>query len=141
MGGVFDLDGKVVLLGKWREKWRIKMEITKQFKNNIAPFIWVEQSSGASVCLNVGEYLKEIFDTRAEEGFVGNGYDWGSLAQIFLDEKCSDLKEKINFDPEADMFCAYSKDKDALAEFILRFKNACEDNVLILDLFSRAELD
>ena len=31
--------------------------------------------------------------------------------------------------------------KDALAEFILRFKNACEDNVLILDLFSRAELD
>ncbi len=117
------------------------MEITKQFENEIAPFFWVEQSSGASVCLNAGMYLQELFDTRAEEGFEGSGYDWGSLAQVFLDEKCSGLQEKINFDPEADMFCAYSEDKDSLAEFILQFKKACEDNTLISDLFSRAELD
>lgn len=117
------------------------MKITKQFENEIAPFFWVEQSAGASVCLMAGEYLQEIFDTRADEGFIGSGYDWSSFAQVFLDEKCSDLQEKINFDPEADMFCAYSKDKDALAEFILRFKKACEDKVLISDLFSRIELD
>lgn len=117
------------------------MKITKQFENEIAPFFWVEQSSGASVCLNAGVYLQEVFDTRAEDGFIGNGYDWSSLAQVFLDEKCSDLQEKPDFDPEADMFCAYSSDKDALAEFILRFKKACEDHALISDLFSRAELD
>lgn len=118
------------------------MEITKQFENEIAPFFWVEQSSGASVCLTVdSEYLQKVFDTRAEEGFIGNGYDWGSLGQVFLSEKCVDLQEKIDFDPEADMFCAYSDDKDALADFILRFKKACEDEPLILDLFRRAELD
>ena len=39
------------------------------------------------------------------------------------------------------MFCAYSKDKDAMADFILRFKKACEDKPFILDLFRRAELD
>ncbi len=39
------------------------------------------------------------------------------------------------------MFCAYSGDKDALADFILGFKKACDDKELILDLFSRAELD
>ena len=118
------------------------MEVTKQFENEIAPFYWVEQSDGASVCLTVGgRYLQEVFDTRAEEGFIGNGYDWSSLAQVFLDEKCSGVQEKIHFDPEADMFCAYSKDKDALADFALRFKKACEDNALISDLFSRAELD
>ena len=60
---------------------------------------------------------------------------------MFLDETCSELQEKIDFDPEADMFYAYSDDKDALADFILRFKEACEDKILILDLFSRAELD
>ena len=54
-------------------------------------FFWVEQSFGASVCLNVWEYLHEVFDTRAGEGVEGNGYDWGSLAQVFLDEKCSDF--------------------------------------------------
>ena len=115
------------------------MEVTKQFENEIAPFYWVEQDHGVSVCLTVdSEYLQEIFDTRADEGFIGNGYDWGSLAQVFLDEKCSEYQEKIDFDPEADMFCAYSDDRDALSDFILRFKKACEDKTLILDLFSRA---
>lgn len=70
-----------------------------------------------------------------------NGIYWGSLAQVFLDERCLELQEKIDFAPEADMFCAYSEDKAALADFILRFKKACEDKSLILDLFSRAELD
>lgn len=117
------------------------MNITEQFENEIAPFGWVEHEKSVSVCLNAGEYLQEVFDTRADEGFEGSGYDWESLAQVFLKEKCSDLPDKINFDPEADMFCAYSEDKDALADFVFRFKKACEDRALILDLFSRAELD
>ncbi len=117
------------------------MEITKQFENEIAPFFWAGNSKGASVCLNVGGYLQELFDTRADEGFIGNGYDWGSLAQVFLDEKCAKLQGKISFDPEADLFCAYSEDSEALADFILRFRKACGDKALISDLFSRAELD
>jgi len=48
---------------------------------------------------------------------------------------------EIDFDPEGSMFCAYSREKDALADFILRFKEACEDRALISDLFSMAELD
>ena len=35
----------------------------------------------------------------------------------------------------------YSEDAEALGEFILKFKEACEDRELITDLFSRAELD
>lgn len=74
-------------------------------------------------------------------GLRGNGYDWGSLAQVFLDEKCPELSVHIDFDPEASMFCAFSSNTAALADFIRRFKAACEDRSLILDLFSRAELD
>lgn len=119
-----------------------KIKITKEFEKEISPFFWVEQKSDASVCLNVGDrYLQELFDTRADEGFIGNGYDWGSLAQVFLDEQCLDLQKKIAFDPEADMFCAYSEDKGALVDFIVRFKKACENKALISDLFNRAELD
>lgn len=114
---------------------------TDQINLEIAPFFWVEQSNGASVCLNVGAYLQEVFATREEEGFEGGGYDWSSLAQVFLDEKRPDLKEKIGLDPEASMFCAYAKDTAALQDFIVTFKAACEDRPLILDLFSRAELD
>ncbi len=117
----------------------------EQFKKEIAPFFWIEaegdqdEDDYAQVCLNAGEYLQDVFDNC--EGCEGSGYDWESLAQVFLEEKCSDLQEKINFDPEADMFCVYSDDKEALADFILHFKKACEDKTLILDLLSRAELD
>ncbi len=39
------------------------------------------------------------------------------------------------------MFCAYSSDIEALKKFALSFQEACEDDKLIKDLFSRAELD
>ena len=111
------------------------------WKDLIQPFFYVEGDTWASVCLNVSEYKDEIFQTRAGEGFTGNGYDWASLAQVFLAEQRADLLDKVQFDPESSMFCAYSHDKAALQDFALAFKHACEDEVLIADLFSRAQLD
>jgi hypothetical protein len=114
---------------------------TNNFKESIKPFFWVEHEKSVSVCLNVGEYKTEVFQTREEEGFEGNGYDWGSLATVFLEEQKPELIKAIEFDPEADMFCAYSSDADALKKFILSFKEACENDSLLFDLFSRAILD
>ena len=88
-----------------------------------------------------GEYRQEVFDTREDEGFEGNGYDWASLALIFLEEKMPELSESIDFDPEGSMFCAYSSNIDALATFALGFKEFCDDSESMIDLFSRAELD
>lgn len=111
------------------------------FKEKITPFFWVEHDKSFSVCLDAGTYKQEIFDSRLDEGFEGSGYDWGSLAQIFLEEKRPDLSDSIRFDPEGGMFCAYSSDGDKLKDFILDFKTACENKDIIMDLFSRAELD
>lgn len=110
-------------------------------EDRIAPFKLVSHDSGHSLLLDVGEYKTELFDLRAEEGFEGNGYDWGSLAQVFLDEQMPELTEEIGFDPEGSMFCAYAKDLEALRQFALGFHEACEDEEMIQDLFSRAELD
>lgn len=114
---------------------------TNNFEQSIKPFFWVEHEKNVSVCLNVGEYKTEIFQVREDEGFEGNGYDWGSLAKVFLDERKSELLDDIKFDSEADMFCAYSSNADALKTFIILFKETCENEILIQDLFSRAELD
>ena len=107
----------------------------------IKPFFWVEHEKSVSVCLDVGEYKSEVFQTREEEGFEGNGYDWGSLAKVFLEEQKPELIDVVKFDPEADIFCVYSSNTDALKSFIIAFKEACENETLIQDLFSRAELD
>ncbi|GGF95785.1 hypothetical protein GCM10010912_45910 [Paenibacillus albidus] len=121
---------------------QLETEAAVEAKKNVAPFILVDQQSGGmSVILNAGSYLPELFETRADEGFEGNGYDWASLAAVFVDECMPEWAERIHYDPEAGMFCAYSKDKAAIEEFAVRFKLACEDEELIRDLFSRAELD
>ena len=117
------------------------MQITEEFKQEIAPFFWVEHKDYASVCLEAGIYLQEVFDTRAGEGFEGSGYDWESLARVYLEEKMPELVDSLRFDPEAGMFCVYSKQTEDLWAFIRGFKRACEDKPLILDLFCRAELD
>ncbi|MEK3718283.1 Imm51 family immunity protein [Paenibacillus sp. FSL R7-0333] len=109
---------------------------------DLKPFIIVEQDNGGkSVILSVGNYKTEVFAAREEEGFEGNGYDWASLAAVFLEEKMPALAGVVQFDPEAGMFCAYSSDGDALVAFATAFKQACEDDMLIRELFSRAELD
>lgn len=117
-------------------------ELSMDLEEKLKPFLLIEHDSGStSVILNVGTYKHEVFQTRAEEGFEGNGYDWGSLAAVFLQERMPQLVDVVRFDPEGSMFCAYSKDREALKQFAIGFKDACEDDALIRDLFSRAELD
>ncbi len=111
------------------------------FDETIKPFFWVAHETSVSVCLSIGDYKNEIFESRSEEGFEGSGYDWASLAAVFLTEKMPELEGIVKFDPEGSMFCAYSSDSEALKQFILGFKEACENESLIQDLFSRAELD
>jgi len=80
----------------------------------ISPFQIVQGDRSTSVILNVGDYRADIFAERAEDGFEGNGYDWGSLATVFLEEKMPELIDIVRLDPEGSMFCAYSSDKQAL---------------------------
>ena len=112
-----------------------------EFVNKVAPFSWIEHGDGtASVTLYTDCYYKsELFETRKNEGFVGSGYDWVSLATVFIQEKIPELHDAINFDPEYLMFCAYSSNAEALKQFILMFKEACNDNDIIADIFSRAK--
>ena len=119
----------------------------KNINEIIAPFnllVYDEDSKnvrGSLIYYPDGEYRQEVFDTREEEGFEGNGYDWTSLALVFLEEKMPELSEAIDFDPEGSMFCAYSSKVNALARFALGFKEFCDDINTMKDLFSRAELD
>jgi hypothetical protein len=111
------------------------------FEEEIHPFSYQKYGKKASVCLEVGEYKHELFQARANEGFCGNGYDWESLAKVFLQKQKPELASVIDFDSEAGMFCALSKDSAALRLFATSFKKACEDDILIAKLFSEAVLE
>ena len=111
--------------------------------SQIAPFSWIALDDGiASVTLYTRErYKEEMFKTRKDEGFSGSGYDWESLAMQFIQENVPDLQQVISFDSEHLMFCAYSSDEDALKRFIFMFKEACENDAAITDIFSRTAPD
>lgn len=64
----------------------------KSFKDQISPFVWVEDKESASVVLGANRYLQDVFDAQ---DFEGSGYDWEGLARVFLDEKRSDLSERF----------------------------------------------
>lgn len=47
--------------------------------DSLLPFMLVESESTYSLLMQeVGEYKDDLFQTRADEGFLGNGYDWES---------------------------------------------------------------
>ena len=52
-----------------------------------------------------------------------------------------ELKATIHHDPEAGMYCAYATDADALRDFILKFREICDNDSLIKDLFLRVEIE
>lgn len=87
------------------------------------------------------DYKQNVFDTRQEEGFLGNGYDWNSLATVFLEEKMPELVDALLFDSEAGLFSIGSEDVEAVKKFAVGFKAMCDDESEITDLLSRAILD
>ncbi len=111
------------------------------FEKAIEPFFLVRHPDSVSMCLNVGNYKEELFKIRADEGFEGNGYDWASLAKSFIDNSAPEFKNIIRFDPEGSMFCAYSSNEEALKQFATLFKQVCEEDSVIQNLFLKAKLD
>ena len=112
------------------------------FEKKIAPFFWVDYDGGVSLCLSAGErFLRDVFAARSDEGFKGNGYDWTSLAEAFIEEKMPEYGNVIQFDPEMGMFSAYADDADALARFAVAFRVACGDDALIRGLLARAKTE
>ena len=107
----------------------------------IKPFKLVRGTASTSLILGACEWQLAVFDERADEGFQGSGYDWCSVADVFLDDTQPAWREDIQFDPEADMFCVWSSKPESIAAFALAFHAACADTARMRDMLSRAELD
>ena len=76
-------------------------------KGKYAPFILaMETGSLLLPDRDMGKW-NHIFEARAGEGWIGNGYDWAAIAGAVLQERLPGLAGVITFDPEAGMFAAH----------------------------------
>lgn len=79
---------------------------------SLEPFSIIETTPGAfSLLLRNLDTLASAFEAA---GHTGNGYSWQALAQHVLDSDLPELVERIEFDSEADMFCAFATDRGSL---------------------------
>ena len=110
-------------------------------RSTYAPFLMMENDSGSfSLILSDHHMVEKCPIFEENEGWLGNGYDWNSVAQVVMAERLSDLEGKIDFDPEAGMFCAYGP-RAPLDKLAAEMHKVWVDDSQLRDLLSRAELD
>jgi len=79
---------------------------------DIAPFTFVEHEGGeTSLLLTQFEPNLELFE---EAGSPGPGYGWETVARYLVENVATDLEDRVDFDSEHSMFCAFSNDREAL---------------------------
>ena len=107
---------------------------------DISPFTILDLDGAYSLVLTAGSgYMEDVFKARENEGLLPNGYGWEALAMAYIETTCPEYGDKIDFDSESGMFCAYSSDKDTLERFAAAFKAACEDKDKISAVLAKAD--
>lgn len=78
----------------------------------LEPFTLAETSPGKfSLLLTTFEPATPVFNAA---GLEGGGYSWGSVASHVVNNLATELEGRLDFDPEASMFCAFGADREAL---------------------------
>jgi hypothetical protein len=110
-------------------------------KVTYSPFILWSRETRSSLILVDRDMLarSHIFEERPE-GWLGNGYDWTSIARVVVDERLPDLKDDLNFDPEGGTFVAVGS-IEAVRRLGEEMKKVFDDEASIRDILGRAELD
>lgn len=110
-------------------------------KAEFEPFIFFRNDNGIyTITLEAdGEYRQQIFDEFKDDGWLGNGTDWESLAMYYLENNMNEALEQIEFDSEAGMFAAYSKKCRIFKKFLKGFKEACENDEIMREMLKNTE--
>jgi len=111
-------------------------------KVTYAPFILMDTGKHRSLLLTDNHMADKahIFEERRDEGWIGSGYDWNSIAQVVVAEQLSELRGELTFDPEGGMFSAGGS-RSALERLGSAMSKVFHCDDAIRDLLSRAELD
>jgi hypothetical protein len=78
-------------------------------------------------------------DVFAAKGLQGGGDTWRGMVVHLLEEQAPDALEAIEFDPEANMFCAVSDDLNALRA-VAKALVKLQDRDVVRDIVEHVDL-
>jgi hypothetical protein len=76
-----------------------------------------------------------------EAGFEGGGYGWQGVVEALVKMRAPELRRKVDYDPEASMFVAFSKDREAIRQVAALIREAVADPELHREAISKADPD
>jgi len=92
---------------------------------DIEPFSVVDNDNGTfSLLLSEFEPTDELFE---EVGSLGPGYAWETVALYVVENIATELADRLDFDSEHSMFCAFGKDREALQALGVRLARLFRD--------------
>jgi hypothetical protein len=72
-------------------------------------------------------------------GHEPNGYFWEGVARYLVQTEAPALIDRISYDPEASMFCAYAESRDALETLATLMRLVTTDAVRVRRLVTDAD--
>ena len=104
-------------------------------EDEFAPLKMIETDGSYSLMLTSFDPWAAAFE---EMGYEGGGYGWHGVADALVRLKAPKLKKKFSYDPEASMFVAFGKDRDALAQLAGLIREAMADPALLKEAIGKA---
>jgi len=101
-----------------------------------APFIFLDKDGRCQLLLLDNPMLEKFSVFQEREGWLGNGYDWTSVARNVLAERLPHLQDVLSFHPEAGMFIAYGP-RAAVLELGMQMRAVFRDDGRLRDVLSR----
>ena len=91
---------------------RIHSVTLRAVSTDISPFTLMETTPGEfSLSLSDFEPASEVFEAAGSEG---GGYAWEAVARHIVEHVDPELEDRVDFDSEASMFCAFGESREAL---------------------------
>ena len=103
---------------------------------DITPFIMSAHENSFSLLLTEFDAQGEVFKAA---GYESGGYGWHGVAESLIRLHAPQLADKVKFDPESSMFCAYGPDRAALEELGALLKRAMNEPELLKSALENAD--
>jgi hypothetical protein len=113
--------------------------VGKKKKDEFAPCSLVEHDDGTFSL--VFDDFDPAADTFEEMGFDAGGYAWHGVVEALVRLRAPRLRKEVNYDPEASMFVAYGKSKEALKAVAALMREAIADRDLLREAIENADPD
>lgn len=123
---------------KFREAFSNAMEVSA-LNLVVKPFGINMHSSNYSIFLSEKDFKNHL--TKEADNFISCGYCWEKVFKTFAEKELPEIKDQIEYDSEAGMFCAYSSNLKAMNLFSQKLSDIYANEKELKNIIENTDFD